>query len=563
MFIYAHLILLLAVIYFFISYTLLLRYTKSDLHRANARLYFVSGLFLIFISLIALANNAEQAWKYNRFLAVGHFLIPFISDSLVYISDNKIKNYKKRLRYLIFTPFVLMYFLDIFFPQLTFNQPELTKWGWVYVNKTGNIIFIIYNIIYLLYGILVFVYAVSILYKTKNRIKRKFLIFFIFTFITPVFVFVIMTHLYENGTNFNIPFCFYGSFGSALFVLIFVNRYNVFDITPEYVIRDIISNVTNMIILLNDKEKIVLCNEISFTTLKINKEDLINSNFNKLLPERVSLKKLLNLTKEKKGYSTFIINGKGLEIPVLVTASEVMASKQLIGYLILINDLSNIQQLTDEKRLYELEINALQSQMNPHFIFNSLNAVGALLNGNEKDLTSRYFVRLSSLFRQILEHTGKRKVTVEEEILMLNNYLEIEALRMGKNFQFDIEVKGSDDAYFFEIPPMIVQPLVENALWHGLSKVEGDKKLKIVFYENNTTFKISVIDNGIGINRVNTLTYNEKHNGRSIININERLVLLNKYNEDFEVSLTITDNSGIKNKIKGTTSEIVFKHRKK
>jgi len=137
---------------------------------------------------------------------------------------------------------------------------------------------------------------------------------------------------------------------------------------------------------------------------------------------------------------------------------------------------------------------AIQSQMNPHFIFNAINSIQDLILKGDIDNSYNYIIKFSKLVRQTLHFSDKTFIDIEEEVELLKIYLELEKLRFKADFEYTINTNGIDD---LQVPPMLVQPFVENAIKHGLLHKEGLKKLSISFYKNDA-LKCTVIDNGIG-----------------------------------------------------------------
>jgi LytS/YehU family sensor histidine kinase len=141
---------------------------------------------------------------------------------------------------------------------------------------------------------------------------------------------------------------------------------------------------------------------------------------------------------------------------------------------------------------------ALRAQMNPHFLFNSLNSVKMLINkGNSADAKS-YLTKYSKLIRQILEYSREKFIRLDEEMEMLSLYLDLEQVRF-KNFEYTIDVAPGLEADFIEIPPMLLQPFVENAIWHGLmNKPDDPRNLSIIVHQEKSNTVIIIEDNGIG-----------------------------------------------------------------
>ncbi len=148
--------------------------------------------------------------------------------------------------------------------------------------------------------------------------------------------------------------------------------------------------------------------------------------------------------------------------------------------------------------LREMESKALRAQMNPHFLFNSLNSIRLFVMKNEIDTASNYIAKFSKLLRSILNHSRQDMISVYEEIATLKLYLEFERLRFDKGFDFDIAIDGQD-VLDCQLPPMIIQPFVENAIWHGLM-LRGDANgtINLSFSKSENRLMVKVKDNGVG-----------------------------------------------------------------
>jgi len=150
-----------------------------------------------------------------------------------------------------------------------------------------------------------------------------------------------------------------------------------------------------------------------------------------------------------------------------------------------------------EAKLNESKLSSLQSKMNPHFIFNALNSIKAYLIDNDKRKAVDYMNRFSKLVRKILESSRIEKVSLEEEIEIIKLYVEIENTRFNNSIQFNIENDAQYNRTIF-LPPLILQPFIENALWHGLAPSDREKKLSLKVLHNNGHTKVEIEDNGIG-----------------------------------------------------------------
>jgi len=147
-----------------------------------------------------------------------------------------------------------------------------------------------------------------------------------------------------------------------------------------------------------------------------------------------------------------------------------------------------------------LHLAALQSQMNPHFIFNALNSIKVFLIENNKEKAVYFLNKFSKLIRKILESSRIESHSLEEELEIITLYMSIENIRFDEEIQYTIKKDTSVFISKIKVPPLLLQPFVENAIWHGLMLSPIEKKIEIKVYEENGTIKLSLIDNGIGRN---------------------------------------------------------------
>jgi hypothetical protein len=140
----------------------------------------------------------------------------------------------------------------------------------------------------------------------------------------------------------------------------------------------------------------------------------------------------------------------------------------------------------------------LQSQMNPHFIFNALNSINRFIIKSEKDKASYYLSRFSKLIRAILDHSNLPEVTLTDEIKSIELYLELENLRFNNTITYSIDIDKNIKTDEIKIPPLIIQPFIENSILHGFNKINYAGELKITISIENSHLKIIIIDNGVG-----------------------------------------------------------------
>jgi LytS/YehU family sensor histidine kinase len=180
------------------------------------------------------------------------------------------------------------------------------------------------------------------------------------------------------------------------------------------------------------------------------------------------------------------------------------------------------------QRAKELEVQALRSQMNPHFIFNCLNAINRFVLSHETEAASDYLTKFSRLMRMIMNHSRHATVSLAEEIEMLQLYLDMERLRFKDAFDYSIEAMPDTDTGEVFIPPLLMQPFVENAVWHGLMHKDERGKLSIRMSLNGQVLTCVIRDNGIGRKKAALLKSKsvEKHKSMGLQITAERMALL-------------------------------------
>jgi ligand-binding sensor domain-containing protein/anti-sigma regulatory factor (Ser/Thr protein kinase) len=186
------------------------------------------------------------------------------------------------------------------------------------------------------------------------------------------------------------------------------------------------------------------------------------------------------------------------------------------AFLILKNIISNIRKREQEKTaLISSELTALKAQMNPHFMYNALNSIQALILKHDIKNSNLYLVQFSNLMRKVLDVSGEDEISIKEETEILQLYLSLEKLRFGNEFSYEITVSKNIDSYKIGIPPLIVQPFAENAVKHGLLHKKGEKKLTIEFELENNSLICKITDNGIGRNRAQQIKERQQDTHKS------------------------------------------------
>jgi putative methionine-R-sulfoxide reductase with GAF domain len=208
---------------------------------------------------------------------------------------------------------------------------------------------------------------------------------------------------------------------------------------------------------------------------------------------------------------------------------------------------------TINEQLAEARLSALQAQMNPHFVFNALNSIKRMILDEDNDMASRYLSKFALMIRMTLEHSKEIFVTLDENIEYINNFLAMEQLRFGDSFTYSITVDEKLDVEDTMLPSMMIQPLVENAIWHGLMQSEREKQVRITFTRKDDKVICTVEDNGIGIHRSEKLRLKQRplHRSVGLENLKKRIRIINeKY--DTACTLRLEDLSGMEQDAQGT-----------
>lgn len=213
----------------------------------------------------------------------------------------------------------------------------------------------------------------------------------------------------------------------------------------------------------------------------------------------------VEIERQKSIKNSFLIGGSGL----------VLAS--IIGFVLYRRKqdaVSKSKEAEFNAKVSDTELKALRSQMNPHFIFNSLNSIGDYILKNDTQSASDYLSKFAKLMRLTLENSEKKEILLSDDIALLKTYMDIERKRFNNKFDYTIAIDANLDDENILVPPMILQPFIENSIIHGLSQKEELGLVKISFKEENNMLICSVDDNGVG--RKNSAINNTNSNGKSM-----------------------------------------------
>ncbi len=212
------------------------------------------------------------------------------------------------------------------------------------------------------------------------------------------------------------------------------------------------------------------------------------------------------------------------------------------------------QKLKAANTAIELEQRLLRSQMNPHFIFNALQAIQNFARKNNTEKLLKYLDSFASLTRDVLENSRVELIPLSREIVLLQNYLSVQKLRFGDRFDYAIHVAEDILSNSVFLPPMLSQPFIENAIEHGLAEMEEGGCLDVYFKVENEYLVMEIVDNGLGMRKEES--HQEKHASLAIAITRERIALLNKKDRrKSEFIITDADPS----KITGKGVRVTFK----
>jgi ligand-binding sensor domain-containing protein len=215
-----------------------------------------------------------------------------------------------------------------------------------------------------------------------------------------------------------------------------------------------------------------------------------------------------------------------------------------------------------EKKLANVEMSALLAQMNPHFLFNSLNSIDSYIIRNESKKASEYLNNFARLMRLILQNSRSNYISLKDELEALDLYLQMESLRFKNKFNYSINVDETTDTNSIVIPPMLIQPYVENAIWHGLMhKTNGEVgKVELQVSKKDDTLFCVIVDNGIGRKKAAELRAQKNSNHKRSMGMQitkDRIEIINKlYN--INASVNIYDLENINGEAQGTKVELTI-----
>ena len=218
-----------------------------------------------------------------------------------------------------------------------------------------------------------------------------------------------------------------------------------------------------------------------------------------------------------------------------------------------------IRRRTQKKLALLAQLTSLRAQLNPHFIFNALNSIQHFINSNEKIIANSFLSKFASLIRSTLENSSKETISIQEELDFLKIYTDLESVRLDKKVDFIFQLDKSIDPKNMRIPPMLIQPIIENSIIHGLVALQHHGEIVVNFRAENKQLFITVKDNGIGRERAKELNEGKhvKHVSTGSKLVMERLSLIGLIMGQ-NCSLNYVDIYNEYNEIAGTSAELIL-----
>ncbi|HJS52933.1 MAG TPA: tetratricopeptide repeat protein [Chitinophagaceae bacterium] len=261
--------------------------------------------------------------------------------------------------------------------------------------------------------------------------------------------------------------------------------------------------------------------------------DLLNKE-NKIKEQELVIQRQ-NLRREANKNNFLLAGLLGLFVLGIIVFRSVLLKRKLESEKrVLAEKELQLQKLENERRITDLEMMALRSQMNPHFIFNCLNSINRFVLRNDTEAASGYLTKFSKLMRMVLENSKQVLIPLEEEVKCLELYIQMEQFRCKNSFTYYVKYHDGVNTEEAMIPPLLLQPFVENAIWHGVNPKEGDGKIGIEFFQKEETLYCVIKDNGIGRKKASELKsqLSEHHKSMGLQITKERLAIMGEKQSD-------------------------------
>jgi hypothetical protein len=244
----------------------------------------------------------------------------------------------------------------------------------------------------------------------------------------------------------------------------------------------------------------------------------------------------------------------GIEVLVLIA----------IVYLVILWRTRNIkrkeaEKLRINKLLTEYQMKALTAQMNPHFIFNAINSIQNFIIQNHSTLAYDYLIKFSKLIRLVLNNSKDNEITLQLELDTLALYIELEQLRFKDSFDYELRLQPGIDTESLMIPALLLQPYIENAIWHGLMPLKTQKgKIALTIIEQEQHLRITITDNGVGRRASNQIKKKITHKTHQSVGMELTGKRIELFGQERQFSIQIIDNYDTNDNSTGTTVEIIL-----
>lgn len=267
-------------------------------------------------------------------------------------------------------------------------------------------------------------------------------------------------------------------------------------------------------------------------------------------------KEILLLEKQNTESSTLAETRKLWFIIAII--SGLLAVAILLLVLLRISSLKKQKQIEFEKSKLEFEQKALRAQMNPHFLFNAINSIQSYILNKKQQEAYDYLAKFSKLMRIVLNNSQEKTLNLHSELEMIKLYVEMEQLRFNESFDFNLSVAQDIDVHDVILPAMLIQPYIENAIWHGLMNLANERRgiLNLKLTIQDTLLKIVVEDNGVGREKAKEYKKDDAHKSVGMNLTEQRLLLMGKMEEYEKAKVIVSDVKDEKDMICGTRVEI-------
>lgn len=203
------------------------------------------------------------------------------------------------------------------------------------------------------------------------------------------------------------------------------------------------------------------------------------------------------------------------------------------------------------QEMSELKMTALQSRMDPHFLYNSLNSINNFVLQNDPEKASDYITKFSRLIREILKKSSNKTISLAEELGVLSLYIRLEQMRMDGGFDYIVTVDDNIDLEKIQVPPLLIQPYIENAIWHGFVNKNDNKKISLTVFDEEDKVRCEIVDNGIGIEKSKSLKKSSSHHRKSfgLQTSEDRIKLLHEHQKVYVIIEDITGRNSTGTKV--------------